>query len=423
MVEIPKELACMIIESVGSSGIPPKCGLEFFTVGLDDYIKALREEYFRGALKGTSTAKLVIGAYGGGKTHFLYTVRDLSWSENFVVSYVSLNQNDTPFYKIENVYSAIVKGVMRPLIADQLLTGEDIGIESVIKYWYDSKVSEFQNAGFSDTKLDEVVEDYIKRQISAFDSTSFTFALRNAFNSLHHNKNEDFDLIMQWMKGEGWDPSLKSKFHIVQKVDKQSAPSLIRSVAQWINFIGFNGIVILFDEAERVPSLNSKQADQLASNLREFIDETKRITKARMMVFYAVPDDSFLQRRQLVYEALNQRFRKFFKPEIPTGTKIDLAKLMPTENQIHEFLHKLGRKLSILYSACYGISFNETVLESSINNLITAVIEKQFGEVSYKRLFVQSLISMFDRIRIKQSDIVTEEDSEKIVNEVLKGSS
>jgi len=58
-----------IIEIVGGQGNPPEYGFQYFTAGLDIYLNTIDEEYLRSFVRdGGSAFKMVIGAYGGGKT-------------------------------------------------------------------------------------------------------------------------------------------------------------------------------------------------------------------------------------------------------------------------------------------------------------------------------------------------------------------
>ena len=99
-----RQLARAIINKLGSTGTPPEFGIEHFTVGLEPYLKVLEDEYLDGILKyNLSSFKLITGNYGGGKTHFLYTVRDLAFRHNYCVAYVSLNPTECPFDKLELV--------------------------------------------------------------------------------------------------------------------------------------------------------------------------------------------------------------------------------------------------------------------------------------------------------------------------------
>lgn len=423
MSTIPKDIATMIIDSVGSNGIAPECGIEYFTVGLDEYLEALRKEYFESVLKLSSTVKLIVGHYGGGKSHFLYAVRNLAWKQNFATCYVSLHEHESPFHQIDSVYKAIVKNLSRPMTTEELIKGKEIGIESFLKYWYDSKRQEYESKGFSGKDLDEVLKDYV-RQIPGFDSTSFKNAVLEAFLALDEKREDDFSELVQWLKGEGYDAAFKSKYKIFQKVEKQTAWSLIRSLIEWLTSIGFNGLALLFDEAEKIPSLSSKQADLLAANLREFVDETKQTKMRHVFMLYAVPNEDFLSRRQVTYEALKQRFAKFFDKDTPTGTKIDLRQLItPTEQAAKVFLKNIGLKLSRVYESSRDISFDQETVSSSLDNLVEAVWKKRFGEISYVRIFVQTAVSGFDRLRKLPNSPINLEEADQIVGNVLKVSS
>jgi hypothetical protein len=252
------------------------------------------------------------------------------------------------------------------------------------------------------------------------DSTSFKNAVQSAFLALHQKREDDFSELVQWLKGEGYDTAFKSKYRIFQKVEKQTAFSLIRSLVEWITTMGFNGLALLFDEAEKIPSLNSKQADLLTSNLREFIDETKQTKMRHLFMLYAVPDESFLQRRGQTYEALKQRFAKYFDKDTPTGTKIDLRKLTPTEQDAKTFLKNIGLKLSKVYESAKDTKFDQSVLSSSLENLVEAVWKKRFGDISYVRVFVQTAVSGYDRLKVSQSSPIGSEEADQIVANVLR---
>src|SRR5690242_2718169 len=129
MNELTQQQADMIIRSVASTGTPPEYGIEFFTAGLKEYLDVIEEDYLDNYIAGGGSAfKLVVGVYGGGKTHFLYNVRNLAWRHNYVVSYVSLSQTESPFHQLNTVYSAIVRGLTHPLNDDELLNGYTKGI-------------------------------------------------------------------------------------------------------------------------------------------------------------------------------------------------------------------------------------------------------------------------------------------------------
>ena len=71
MTALDWQRARSIIQQLGSSGQPPEFGVQYFSVGLDDYLNVIDEEYLSTFISfGGSAFKLVVGMYGGGKNSF-----------------------------------------------------------------------------------------------------------------------------------------------------------------------------------------------------------------------------------------------------------------------------------------------------------------------------------------------------------------
>lgn len=199
--DLSVDVARRIIDRVGGSGQPPEYGFQYFTAGLEPYLSVIDEEYLGSFIKqGGSTFKMVVGVYGGGKTHFLYCVRDLAWQHNFVVSYVSLSPEDSPFHRLDLVYRAIINNIVPPLSSEELLSGYEKGIEAFIKRWYSQKSERFREQGYRGDALDTELRSTLEG-IGGVESTSFSNAVKEAFRALMSQRQEDFDYICQWIKG------------------------------------------------------------------------------------------------------------------------------------------------------------------------------------------------------------------------------
>jgi hypothetical protein len=398
MNELRPDIARRIIDTVGANGIPPDYGFQFFTEGLDPYLSVIEEEYLASFIKkGGSTFKMVVGVYGGGKTHFLYCVRDIAWKHNFVVSYVSLSPGESPFHKLELVYRAIVRGIMPPLSPDELLSGYEKGIISFLRSWYGKKYQEFSDRGLSGGDLREALLVDIER-LGGIESIGFAKAVKSAFCALLNNQEEDFINICQWLSGEGYYRRIHGRYGILQRIDRTTAFPMIRSLVQWIREIGYSGLVVLLDEAERVPSLSTRQREQHLSNLREVIDECGHTNFQGVMIFYAVPDENFLEGHTQIYEALKQRVETVFDDLNPTGVKIELEKI-PIEPL--EFLKKIGQKLREIYEIAYEHHFDDARVEETVDLIANSAYEERFGDIGYKRLFVQRWIRGLHFLRLR----------------------
>lgn len=396
MNELRPDIARHIIETVGANGIPPEVGFQYFTAGLDPYLPLIDEEYISTFIKQGGTAfKIVIGVYGGGKTHFLYCVRDLAWQHNFAVSYVSLSPGESPFHQLEKVYQAVAARITPPLTTEELFEGYEQGIVNFLRHWVRCESEKLQASG---AYQDEIGETLVGRleNMQGVPSLSFAEAVKAAVRALADGAEDEFVHICQWLSGEGYDRYGHRAHGIMQPIDRTTALTMLRSLVHWVRHIGYSGLVILLDEAERVPSLSTRQRQQHLSNLRELIDACGHTNFRGSMIFYAVPDENFLEGRTQIYEALRQRVSTVFETLNPSGVRIDLNKVSASPVP---FLCEVGEKLAHVYEVTYDHQFEPGPLDQTIRFVADAAYEQRFGDIGYKRLFVQTLIRAFHFLR------------------------
>jgi hypothetical protein len=411
MMKLDPVLAKKIIYTLGTTGTPPEFGVQYFTVGLDRYLKTLEKEYLDGIVKeGLSAFKLVVGSYGGGKTHFLYAVRDLAFKYGYITSYIPLNPAECPFDKLELVYKQIIVNLTHPVGMEELAKGQDRGIEALLRMWFEELRGELLTRG------EEALREYA-RSVPGTESTSFSNAIRRALLSLIEGDEETFNRILLWLKGEGFSLHEYSPLGILERIDKRTAFRMIRSLSQWIRNMGYSGIVLLFDEAERASSLStSKERRQALDNLRQIVDECSNVRLPSTMIFYAIPDErQLLDGKADVYEALRQRLRGVFTITNPSGVMINLEDL---GMEPLDFLIQVGEKLSLVYETAFGNKFETSLLDKSLKNLAEAAYEERYADISYRRLFVKGCIEAFHRIR-ETGNPISEEDSIKIIRSGL----
>uniref|UniRef100_A0A7C3EL77 ATP-binding protein n=1 Tax=candidate division WOR-3 bacterium TaxID=2052148 RepID=A0A7C3EL77_UNCW3 len=403
-VAMEQELARAIINKLGSTGTPPEFGIEAFTVGLDRYLKVIEEEYLDGILKfNLSSFKLITGNYGGGKTHFLYSVRNLAFRHNYCVAYVSLNPTECPFDKLELVYKAVALNLTAPQPTDVIMPLGEKGIDAVIRRW----AGEWRKKEERTERLESYLLD-----LPMTDSSSFFNAVRGAFQSLLAEDLESFQEAVQWLKGEEADRETRAKFRISERIDRSSAFRMLRSLAQWVHAIGYRGLILLFDEAERGMSIASARDKRRAlDNLRQLVDECGNSRLPGAMFFYAVPDDNLLlEGSGPVYEALKQRLRSVFSEANPVGVRINLEEL---GMEPVAFLEELGVKLRLLFEQAYGVRLNGA--ERVLKVLAQTAVERFVLDVSYRRLFVVAAVELLHRLRVEPNLNLSTRDAEKIL--------
>ncbi len=401
--DIDVKLAKAVIHKLGSFGTPPEFGVEHFTVGLEPYLEVIEKEYLEDILKlNLSSFKLITGNYGGGKTHFLYSIRDLAWRHNYVTSYVSLSPTECPFDRLELVYRKIAAELTPPLADGKDQTDVVSGIELFLRDYYRNTAAE---------------RDFIER-IRNLESISFGNALKAALNSLVADDIDEFSGLIQWLKGEDTARELRLRHRISERIDRSTAFRMLRSLVQFINQIGYSGIVLLFDEAERGMSIASTHDKRRAlDNLRQLIDECGNSRLPGAMFFYAVPDENLLlEGTGGVYEALKQRLRSSFTRINPMGVKINLENIGVNAG---EFLKRLGERLAMIFEKAYETQFDDRSRQSTIGNMVDSAVDLQSLDVSYRRLFVIGIIEAFQIMRADQR-VIERSDADSILRHAVK---
>lgn len=402
---LSKDLADTIIKSVGGTGQPPRYGFQFFTVGLEDCLTIIDEEYISSHIKkGGGSFKLIVGSYGGGKTHFLYNIRELAWKNNFVVAYIELGgSKGAPFNKLEEIYKKIVASIEGPLTPEQILQDsiQYKGIESLLKKWYYEKIEELDKH-FSNDRLGEEVKNYLLRGIGPYESTSFQNAVKHSFQRLFEGDEEEFSLILQWLKGENPSKTDLRAYRISDKIDKSTAFKMLRCLNSWIKDIGYSGLIVMMDETEAQPSLSSKEKITLLVNLRELVDASVREEIKYAMFFYAVPNIDFMEGNANVYTALKDRLNTVFNTEVnPNGAQIRLEDIWKDDGPV-EMLVEMGRKLAKIYEVSKEMTFEQEKLEAKIRTVAESCYEQKFADINYRRKFAQSIIVAFGELRKEQ---------------------
>lgn len=413
MNQLDRSCARRIIETVGSFGTPPEWGFQYFTVGLEEYLELINEEYLKSYIKedGGSTFKIVLGAYGGGKTHFLYNIRELAWHQNFVVSYVNLSQEEAPFHRLELVYRAIINNLMYPQTPVEIFKGRERGIEPFIINWYERQLSIFNSSSIQAETLNEELTSYVTSIQGDIENVNFSKAISQAFMFLHHLRDNDLRDILQWLRLEGYDRNIHRQYGLLHPISRSNAFSMIRSLVQWIRNIGYSGLIILFDEAEQIPSLSSKQRELMLSNLREMIDECGHSSFKNTMIIYALPDENIFEGASNVYEALKQRISSVFDFFNPSGVKINLEDL---DSNPLIIMGEAGKKLKAIYEVAYGFSFPYD-MSNVIQLVAQEAYERRFGDIGYMRLFVQGIVKLFHFLRKNPQEGIDKELTIKLL--------
>lgn len=395
--QLEQMVAQEIIESL-RSGIPPKRYASAYSAGNEGFLKDVRKRH----LEGPSTRgkiRFVSGSWGSGKTHILRLLREEAFDANCLVSSVDLTVNETPFNKFEEVFYRIVEKIGSPAMyrrgeLDKHAAPFELVLrETLFNGW----------AGPTDVVTQERFQE-AKEKLFATDGIDIDFRrmIARYWETFLPQGGDPSALedvrgrTLQWFKGEGTLGSYRSQFGVQKVVNRSNARLMLQSLSRFATHAGFQGIVILLDEAEMSYSVmrksNLKQAHNNLLHLINSIDESEGL----FLVYAATPDFFMDDRYGLTtYGALAQRIGR---PEERPPKAVDRVwNLDAIETSLEDYLTAASKIRQIFLSANpeVGTKFiNETALRTFVTEIIR--VHPEFSHVSTWRVVVTATVGVLD---------------------------
>lgn len=399
------ELARHIIQRVGESGQPPEQGITHLNVGNDSYLRILDEEYLTRMKHNPrgSSFKLVQGYYGGGKTHFLYCVRDLAWKHGFLTSLVNLSPRECPYDDPVKVYSAVVMNLARPPLDDDFEPTR--GLTNLLKDLADDKQTAMG---------EEQAMMWIQETAARVSTESHSFRkAAAAFMAAHLQGDTVREAILEpWLLGEPVPQTDTRPMGVFEAIESSTGFKMLRSLSQIISGYGLPGIVLLFDEVDRNLSLTSRKMMAVGDNLRQVIDLCGQARLPSTLFLYAVPPE-FLRNVVPEYPALDQRL----KSPVPLCERSPQAAVIDLEHLDLDpiaLLTRIGDRLQSIFEKATGWKA-DTAIQAHNRALIASTMTAYTFEVSHRRLFVKTYVNFLYRQKAETQRQITPQEANEIV--------
>ncbi|MEP7287027.1 MAG: BREX system ATP-binding domain-containing protein [Chloroflexota bacterium] len=410
-----KRLATQIIEVLGQSGIPISKGVSYYNVGNESLLNAIDTHYLGSYLtEGGAVFKLVVGDYGSGKSHFLYCVRDRAWQRNFAVSKVDLSPKESPYDDQKRVYAAVASSILWHVLGDT--SEEERGLarflEGTLRRLVEASGSDLQDP--TAAQLPDVEALIETLQNTPIDSLSLQKAVVGYLSALLYQKELRQESLTRWLQGEEVTPEDMRDLRtigVTEKITKTNAFKMLRSLCQVVRALGYAGLVLLFDEGDRMLSIGGKSEKVATDNLREVIDRCREDLPGAMFM-YAVPPD-FIKSIIPKYQALDQRIRAphYFSKSNPFSPQINLDHLdIPDE----ELLVQIGYRLLPIFDIAYDTSLNADIQSQNIA-VLSAAARRAYLDMSHRRLFIKALITEWYRQKEVGEQVMSTEYAEALI--------
>jgi len=402
-------LARQIIDVLGQSGTPLSKGVSYYNVGNESLLNALDTHYLGSYLAdGGAVFKLVVGDYGSGKSHFLYCLRDRAWERNFAVSKVDLSPRESPYDDQRRVYAAVASSIIWHELGD---LGEDERglsrfLEGTLRRIVTPHGLDLADAGAAEPPdLRALLQTLETTQV---DSLSFHKAIQGYLNALLRGQEIRQESLGRWLQGEEVSPEdmrdLRS-IGVTEKINKNNAFKMLRSLCQVVRALGYNGLTLLFDEGDRMLSVGGRSEKVATDNLREVIDRCREDLPGAMFV-YAVPP-AFIHDIVPKYPALQQRVQSpsYFSRSNPFSPQISLDHLDIPDT---ELLPQIGARLLPIFEVAYEVGLDPDAQAANIDVLAEAALDSYLA-ISHRRLFIKALVTEWFRQKEEGQRVITPE--------------
>jgi hypothetical protein len=201
---------------------------------------------------------------------------------------------------------------------------------------------------------------------------------------------------MQWFTGEANKAAMRKDFGVQRVLNKENSRAFLTSVVALSKFLGYNGLVVLFDESEMSHSTMAKsQLNQAHNNLLHLINEIDRIG-GLVMIYAAVPaffnDDRHGIR---IYGALASRIGE---PEAnPPSALRPVWNLDAVEVTSAQYRDAASKIREIYVKAYPDDAGNLIPLHELLSRVDVVIAEHgQYERVSKWRAIVQECVKLLD---------------------------
>jgi hypothetical protein len=407
--DLDRVAARRILSQMGENGKPPELGISHVNAGNETYLKVIDTAYIQDVITATegSSFKLVQGTYGAGKTHFLYCVRDLAWRRRLLTALVTISPKECPFNRPLAVYRAIAQRIERPRGP-----GDDElrGIDDLIRDAVERRVAD-AGADAARTWVDALAR-------APFTRHSFRDAAAGLARAVIDRDEPAARRLAAWLRGE--DITLAEAKHagLYEVPGNDNGFGLLRSLVQLVPRLGWQGSVLLLDEAERRLSASEKPTKALGEtvdHLRELIDLCGRSELPRTLILYAVTP-MFTEQILPLYPALQQRLGapiQFLGPHNPKAPVIDLEAL---DLEPRKLLLEVGTRLAAVARLAYDWSPADAVIDDNLARLATIVTQEQL-EVGHRRFFVRLWVRLLDQLRLGAARVLDDDELRALVRD------
>lgn len=322
------------------AGVVPRLGLQHIQVGRQREIEAMISD-IRRVGEGGASIRFVIGAYGAGKTFFLFLVRQIALQSKLAVCQADLSP-DRRIHASNGQARTLYAELVRSL---STRTAPDGGALRNILETYIQKATE--SAAARGVSVENAIRDGlgdIREMVGGYDFATVIAAYTRGYEEGNGTLQ---DAALRWLRGEYTTKTeARQDLGVRTIIDDTSFYDGLRLLARFVRTAGFGGLLVCLDELVNLYKLQSSQArnQNYEQILRILNDVLQGTTEGIGFIMGGTPEFLLDTRRGLYsYQALQSRLAEntFAVNGIAdySGPVLNLPSLTPEE--LYHLLERL----------------------------------------------------------------------------------
>ena len=378
------------------TGIVPERGIENFAVGIESRRNEINRQ-LELAQDGEGAIKFLRGGYGCGKTFTARLAMLDAQRKNFVTSFVVVSDNDLHFHRFDDVY----RKVMTELGTASCPRG---AFGDILDRWI-GKVEEALIAGGEDPDatgangFDAKVRQRLEADLASATRNAapqdFVRVIQTIFDLKQKGEAADAGALVSWLCGSGnVAAGVKKQAGIKGDIGSRDALAYLRGVLEIIKAAGYQGMLIVIDEAETILRMRTDSRRKSLNGIRQIADASAEY-HGLVWLFTGTPD--FFDSRHGVAGLLPLHDRiRFMKQGTISNPRQPQLELVPFGA---ERLRSVALRLRELFPARDKARLEHAISDAFIGRLVHEVTAGFKGDVGVvPRQFLREFVNQMDLV-------------------------
>jgi hypothetical protein len=252
-------------------GLVPERGLDNFGVGIEKQRGEVHRQ-LELADAGEGTIKFLRGGYGCGKTFMARLALLDAQARGFATSFVVVSDNDLRFHRFDDVY----RKVMTELGTAACPRG---ALGDILDRWIGHIEAGLLDAGADgdDPGFDALVRERLDADLVARTGgqapQDFVRVIQAIFDLKQQGEVAEAGALISWLGGSGnVAAAAKRAAEIKGDIGSRDALDYLRGIVEIVKAAGYNGLLIVIDEAETILRMRADSRHKSLNGIRQIAD-------------------------------------------------------------------------------------------------------------------------------------------------------